>query len=168
MNPELSASPLYFLQEDIYLLPEDRDNYLQRPQLPPAVEETPAPEFKYMGDYKKKVLIISHYPEQDVMDATHLSALESTLKRIGLAVDDVAILNIAAHPGLNYDLLTTQLNPDKLIILGIEALPDAMPAVTINQVQEVNGKPILYTFSFGEMMGNKENTKQFWNQVKEF
>jgi hypothetical protein len=168
MTPDTTATLRYFLQEDMYLLPADRDYYLHRPELPAAEEQTPEPEFKYTGGYKKAFLIISYYPEHDSMEPDHLTALESTLKRINLSMDDVAILNLASHRDYNYELMKKHLQPVKMVILGQHALPDEAPFITLNEPQTVSDVQLLYTFGFNEMMGNKENTKLFWNEIKQF
>ncbi|GAB2697685.1 hypothetical protein GCM10027037_22260 [Mucilaginibacter koreensis] len=168
MTPDTTATLRYFLPEDLYLLPADREFYLHRPEQPAAEEQTPEPEFKYMGGYKKAFLIIAHYPEHEHMEPAHLTALESTLKRINLSLDEVAILNLATHSDVNYELFLKHLQPQKMVMLGQYALPAEAPFVTLNQPQVVNEVQLLYTFSFNEMMGNKENTKLFWNEIKQF
>ncbi len=168
MNAHRLADLRYLLQEDVYLLSADREVYLHRPEPQVTPPETPEIAFKYMGDYKNAFLILTHYPEHEHIEPSHLAALESTLKRIGLTPAEAGILNMAAHQAVNYETLTEHLKPKKLIILGTAALPGEAPFVTLNQPQQAGDIQVLYTFSFGEMMGHKENTKLFWNQIKQF
>ena len=167
MTPDTAATLRYFLQEDIFMLPADHDFYLHRTELPAVEEQTLEPEFKYTGNYKKAFLIVSHYPEHEYMEPAHLNALESTLKRLGLSLDDVALLNLAGHEGVNYEITIKHLQPQKVVMLGQAALLNGAPAVTLNQLQAADGIQLLHTFSFNEMVGNKENTKLFWNEIKQ-
>src|ERR1700722_13021835 len=103
MNVENPLAYSFILQDDIYLLDADKQSLKKKEQPLPEtvlvketpestlVKETPEPIFKYLGSYKKQYLIIAHYPDSDFMAETHLTALESTLKRLGYALDDTAI-----------------------------------------------------------------------------
>nr|WP_213490287.1 hypothetical protein [Mucilaginibacter sp. Bleaf8] len=130
--------------------------------------KTPKREFKYLGSNKKHFLVICHYPQEQFMADAHLKALESTLSRISFTQDDIALLNIATCAGTDFKQLTSFFSPEKLLILGAQARPANFPEVALNAVQTINDCIALYTFGFDEMMGHKENTKAFWNQIKTF
>lgn len=167
MIPEPSSLLRYLIQEDIYLLPADREFY-SRPASP-VVDETPELVLKYLGDYKKEFLIITYYPEHEHMEPTHQAALVNTLQRLQLELEHVGILNKATHPEADFSVLIEKLNPQKLMILGTEAMPaDAPSAMVLNELSQLNTAKALYTFSFNEMMGNKDKTKIFWNLIKQF
>ncbi len=166
----------YFLPEELYLLKADKDFYSNpaaRVEEPPAEQptttaiETPAPVFKYKGGNQKNFLIITHYPGTDFIAEAHLTPLTSTLGRLMFTTDDTAIVNISHYPNHTWNQLLDYFKPQKLMVLGKAALPNDMPALPFNEVTETpEGYRALYTFGFDEMMGQKDNTKIFWNQIK--
>jgi len=173
--PDKSLAELRaILQDDIYLLPADKAFYSQPPapsepeHLPPVVEETPVASFKYAGDNQKKFLVLSHYPADEAMPEAHLTALQSTLARIQYHMADIALVNLAAQTDTTWPLIQTYFEPQKILILGADSLPAGLTGLRLNEPVPVNNVMVLYTFSFTEMMGNKENTKLFWNQIKTF
>jgi hypothetical protein len=166
----------YFLPEELYLFEADKAFYSQ--PVPPVEEptavqsaatpiETPAPVFKYKGSNQKNFLILTHYPGTDFISEVHFAALTSTLGRLNFTTEDTAIVNINHYPDYVWNQLSEYFKPQKLMVLGQAALPDGMPAIPLNEIIELSGGlRALYTFNFEEMMGQKENTKIFWNQIK--
>lgn len=140
------------------------------PEATPSVAEhtTLTPAFEYRGGNQKHFLVIGHYPQEQWMADAHLKALESTLSRINFTADDVALLNLATCRDTDFKQITDYFKPGKLLILGALARPANLPDLPLNAVQTINGCIALYTYSFDEMMGHKENTKAFWNQIKTF
>jgi len=169
MNVENPLAYSFILQDDIYLLPADKQA-LQKKE-PPAPEsvvakETPEPVFTYLGGHKKQYLIITYYPESDFMADAHLTALESTLKRLGHELDDTAIFNLANYPEAQFQQIIDFFKPKKMLILGNYALPPAMRPVDQNKPQPVGNIRTLFSFSFNEMMDSMENKKAFWEAMK--
>jgi hypothetical protein len=183
----------YFLQDELYLLKADKDIYRNAEtaqpaatevtvkdaatatEVPPAIaptppvtEQTPATTFKYLGSNQKSFLVLTHYPAEQFIAEAHLTALLNTITRLNFSQDDVAIINLSAYPEVSWPQLADFFKPAKLLVLGTAALPAQMPNLPQNQVQQLDACHALYTFSFDEMMGNKENTKAFWNQIKTF
>ena len=132
-----------------------------------AATET-APTFKHLGNNQKNFLILAYYPAEEFMAQAHLTALLNTITRLNFSQDDVAIVNLSQYPGASWPQLLEFFKPVKLLILGNAALPAQMPNLPQNAVQQIDACQALYTFSFDEMMGNKENTKAFWNQIKTY
>lgn len=189
MNIDNPAALHFIMQDDIFLLKREREQYAERAVAEavamhatentetPVAEAKPitpvlqqpakqAPGIKYRGTNKSGYVILVHYPAFEWMHDAHLTALENTLKRKGIDPSDVAIINMALHGNLHYEEITTQLKPQKLLLMGKEALPVSIAAVTPNQLQQLPGCTALYTFSFGEMMDSNENKKIFWEQMK--
>lgn len=194
MKLEIPLAQLrYFLQDDLYLLNTDKEAYNNpQPQhnltvegLPvaatpapvsnaaptppaPVIDETPAITFKYSGGNQKRFLVLCNYPAAQFMADAHLTALLNTVTRLNFTQQDLAIVNLFNYPAATYQELLEFFNPAKLLVLGAAALPAGLPNINLNQVQTIAKCQALYTFSFDEMMGNKDNTKAFWNQIKTF
>jgi hypothetical protein len=174
----------HFLQDDIYLLKADKDVYANpqansstatlntaaaAPVQPPVVtEQTPVLQFKYLGGNQKNFLVLCCYADAEFIASAHLTALISTITRINYSQDDIAIVNLINYPKTTWPELVSYFGPKKLLVLGSKALPATLPKLNQNEAQHLDECQALYTFSFDEMMGNKENTKAFWNQIKTF
>ncbi len=154
----------FILQDDLYLLEEDKHNY-NNVTAPLLQIETPQVNFNYLGANKKNFLILVNYPEHEFIAEDHLTALESILNRKGYSREDVAIFNIAKIT-TEYELLTAYFKPQILLILGQQSIPAGMKQPTFNLRESNDGVNVLYTFSFDAMMTNTDNKKAFWEQMK--
>jgi hypothetical protein len=173
MNIENPLAYSFILQDDVYLLDADKRAIKKnQPQVPEVIveKETPKPEFRYLGGHKKQYLIITHYADADFIALDHLTALESTLKRLGYGLDDTAIFNLANYPDAQFQQIIDFFKPQKMLIMGNYAMPPTMGAVNRNKPQPTGNINIrtLFTFSFKEMMDNSENKKEFWEAMKLF
>lgn len=128
--------------------------------------QTPVITFNYSGGNQKKFLVLVHYPTADFMATEHLAALNGTLARINYMPDDIAIVNMAKAEVKEWAAISKFFAPQKLLVLGAKAMPAAVPALQINTIQNAGTTATLYTFGFDEMMGNKDNTRIFWNLIK--
>ena len=176
MRIENPAAFSFILQDDLYLLKNEKPVQpaaeipaaAPEPVLPtPAIiTETPLVDFNYLGQHKKHYLILVFYPGLECMPTPYLTALENTLKRLGAALDDVAVLNRANYQDTAFEQLSAFFKPEKLLILGQNALPAGLSSPKLNQQAHVNNARVLFTFSFDEMMGNNDHKKIFWEQMK--
>ncbi|HEY4194366.1 MAG TPA: hypothetical protein VGM63_02445 [Mucilaginibacter sp.] len=154
----------FILQDDIYLLDEDKRDDDQIPAHQPPIE-TPQVNFNYLGANKKNFLVLVHYPAHEYIPDDHLTALESVLTRKGYSRDDVAILN-TAKTDAGYEALTAYFKPGKMVILGEASIPSGIKPPKFNQLESSNGLDVLYTYSFDAMMTSVDNKKAFWDQMK--
>jgi hypothetical protein len=132
----------------------------------PAAIETPAAAFNYMGGFGQKFLVIVSYPDYDVMEPAHLNALESTIKRKEMSLDDVAIFNIGKYPGTDIKAIGRFFKPKRMLLLGKESFPQALAEPVFNQLTTLGTCQLLSSYSFNEMMGDKALVKAFWEQMK--
>jgi len=139
---------------------------VQIPAMPEPTTQTPMSAFKYLGGFGKQFLVLVNYPAHEFMDDAHLNALEATLGRIGFTRADIAIFNLHQHAGKTYAEIREHFKPERTLIMGADALPHGLKQPPTNQVIRAGNRSLLYTFSFTDMLGNKENTRAFWEQVK--
>jgi hypothetical protein len=184
----------FILQDELYLLKSDKPMYENRTVAEPEIEDivniapiagepisvlkqaepaTPVLEvktqpvsFNYLGKNQKRFLVLVHYPETDFIDDSHLTALTNIIKRKDLSIDDIAILNLARHAGVQYDELLSFFKPIKLLVLGKAAIPQGIAPLALNVPGPLGDIAGLYSFAFGEMMDNVEYKKAFWEQMK--
>ncbi len=173
------------MQDDLFFLNTDKNLYANKviaDEIPVAETVITAPvaispvveiaaiekldEFKYHGKNNRNFLILVHYPTLEFIHETHLTALENILKRKGFEIDDVAIFNTAKHDGVNLETLSAYFKPQKMLVLGKNALPQGISPLALNLPQQITGFATLYSFSFDEMMDNNDYKKAFWEQMK--
>jgi hypothetical protein len=183
----------FILQDELYLLNTDKSLYENIVMAAPIAEEAtpiiteampiarqPEPviaalqpevktlpvSFNYLGKNLKNFLVLVHYPDLDFIDEPHLTALINIIKRKELAIDDLAIVNLAKQVNTHYDELIKFFKPAKLLVLGNKALPQGIPPLVLNTPKSLGGSTSLYSFAFGEMMESTDNKKAFWEQMK--
>jgi len=100
------------------------------------------------------------------MDEKHLAALTNTLQRKQLSLDDVAIINLAQHPGATAKQIHAFFKPVRLLILGKQGILPGWDTLVFNQLLEKNGFKALLTDSFADMMADRDKAKTFWEQMK--
>ena len=164
MKIETPAALRFIMQDDIYLLPADKAKPPSKPT--ETILKTPKIDFNYLGKNNKKFLVVTHYTNHEFIADDHLTALENILKRKEHALEDVAIFNLANHADADFEQLHNYFNPQKILLLGENALPANMEALVFNQPQNIAQTMVLYSFSFDDMMNDVANKKAFWEQMK--
>ncbi|MGI4729182.1 MAG: hypothetical protein ACRYGB_11475 [Janthinobacterium lividum] len=154
----LMNDDLYLSQADLFL--ENTIPVLAEPE--PILSEPAAPEIQFLGKNQQHFLILTNAPIQE----NHLKALESTLLRKQLTLDDVALLDFSVQNTLTFQQLDASFMPQKLVLFGLKPETLDLAEVEFNQVKSVDHMQVLHTYSFEEMLGNKEKTKAFWEPMK--
>ena len=162
MKVEHPAAFRFIINEDIYLLPHDKE---QQSKKVVKVAETTLFSFNYQGKNIKNFLILTHYDDQEFINSAHFTALESILSRKGYQPEDVAILNIARN-NADLEAIVMHFAPERLLVLGAKAVPNGMTEPQFNTIITTTPYRILYSFSFDDMMDNKANKLAFWEQMK--
>ena len=180
----------FLMQDDLFFLKKDRAMYAEQAAavesvvaeavaVVPTVEDLPVmaaepeaqtsvPTFNYLGKGDKNFLILVNYPDLEFIAEAHLTALENILKRKGLAMDDVVILNMARHTEHNFETVTGHFKPEKILLLGKSSWPQGVASLNLNQPKTIGNRTALFSFSFDEMMDNNNHKKAFWDQMKTF
>ena len=77
MKVEDPSALRFILQDELYLLEEDKPNYItdsNRIAAPEPQIETPQITFNYLGSNKKNLLVLVHYPAHGFIAEDHLTA----------------------------------------------------------------------------------------------
>lgn len=156
----------YILSDDLYLLNSDKHQFTGVASKE-EITALPALNLNYFGGNKKNFLVIVHYVDATFINEQHLSALESTLKRLNFGLDDVAIFNISGNDEIMFQAVADFFKPQKLLILGKETLLPGNEPLPFNNITTLANCRTLHTFSFSQMMDNTENKKTFWEQMKQ-
>jgi hypothetical protein len=156
----------FIMQDDIYLRDEDKVRAIGPAASALFVGIKPV-QFKYLGGYSTKFLVIVHYPDHEFIATNHLEALGNILKRLGFDTNDIAILNLANHNEVIFSDVMDFFKPEKLLLLGESALPAGIETLTLNVTKQVNSCNTLFSYNFSEMMDNLADKKAFWEQMKQ-
>ena len=165
MKVEDTHALRFILQDELYLLDEDKSIYSSAPIQQPEIQ-TQQPVFNYLGLNKKNFLVLVSYEEHEFMKDEHLAALESVLGRIGFTRDDVAILNLGKAGEVTHREIMAYFDPKIVVILGKMAIPGGMDNLKFNNIETYGSTKAFYTFSFDEMMADVTHKKAFWEQMK--
>ena len=167
----------FIMQDELYLLDNEKELHALTPPAVPIVSETseivlPVIEtkpfsFNYYGANNKAFLIVVHYNDAEFMADTHLTALTAVLARLQYTIEDVAIFNLANYMDAAFDALLSYFKPQKLLFLGEKSLPTGLGAISQNKPKKIESIPLLFSFSFDEMMSDNEKKKAFWEQMKQ-
>jgi hypothetical protein len=171
MIAEHATALRILMNDDLYLTTNDRLH--ETVPIPVTVVEEPAPiiltekpivipEFKYIGKNLKDFLVLT----DEAVQEKHLKALESTLLRKQMSLDDVAVVDYSAYNSFNFQQLNTSFMAQKVVSFGLKPEQLNLPEAAFNHINTYPDYQILYTFSFTEMLGDKEKTKAFWEPMK--
>lgn len=119
-------------------------------------------KFDFLGKNLKNFLVLTNEPLQE----NHLKALENTLTRKQMALEDIAAVNFSAYNGITFKQLNASFMPQKMVCFGLKPAVLGLPEINLNQIINYADCQILCTSSFNEMLGNKEKTKAFWESMK--
>jgi len=163
-----AAALRILMNEDLYLTKNDL--VWEEKPVETIVPEEPVvelakkikPEFNFIGKNLKNFLILTNQKLND----NQLTALENTLARKQMSFDDVAIVDFSAYPNINMEDLNASFMPQKLVCFGLKPEDLNLPETKINRISILPDLQILYTYSFPEMLGNKEKIKAFWEVMK--
>lgn len=166
MTTENGTALQILMNDDLYLTQADlQQESFVAALVEPAIiisEEKVTQKIEFIGKNLQNFLILTEGLIQD----NHLKALESTLLRKQLSLDDVVIVNFSAQDNLDFEELNASFMPQKLVLFGLNPETINLPKTELNQLTSFDNCRILYTYSFDEMLGNKEKTKAFWEPMK--
>jgi len=119
--------------------------------------------WKYLGDYKKNILIIVHYNDLPYLPDEQLNFLSSILNACKLSLGDVAVLNVANHSPVSYKNILEKFKSSFIILLGLTPEEFEMPlSFPEFQVQSFNSCTFLHTPALETLEGDKVLKSKLW------
>ncbi|OAQ38648.1 hypothetical protein A5893_14680 [Pedobacter psychrophilus] len=164
------------LKEEILVVKEPSEKYN------PKSEETIAPilsntlikdevvklDYKYLGDNNKYVLIIVNEPNFDFLNKKDLTFLTKILGAKKLEINDVAIINLAKYPSLDFNDLKSFFGFSKLITFGINPKILKVDGSVPNKKFMFKDIAILGTWDLYKLDEDVKKKTTFWNELKTF
>lgn len=162
------------MTEDLYILPEPAKEVRMPDEKPAALiiqkeaEQVKAKEFSYTGENNKYFLVLFEDPARKEISSQHKETLLKIMSAKGLELRDLAILNIAQYPGLNFSELKEFFSCSKIALFGIDPQRISLPLMGANQAGKYLDVKVLPTFSIEEMNSDMVKKREFWNVMKGF
>ena len=114
-------------------------------------------EINFLGNNQKKIIILVNSEAAIYLPDDELNFLLGILTACKLSMADIALVNLAKNPDINYSFLTDQFKADKVFLFGLNAGAIALPLEFPHyQVQQFNNQVYLSSVSLNEMQVNKE------------
>lgn len=130
-------------------------------------KDAKAVSWKYLGEYKKNILIIVRYNDVPYLSNVQLNFLTSVLNACKLNLGDVAIVNIANAPFALYKDVQDKFKSSFTILLGLTPEEFEMPlSFPEFQVQAFNNCTFLYTPGLEVLETDKVLKSKLWVCLK--
>jgi len=129
--------------------------------------DTKAVNWRYLGEYKKSILIIVRYNNVPYVPNAQLNFLTSVLSACKLNLGDVAIFNVANGPSPLYKDLQEKFKSAFIILLGLTPQDFEMPLNFPEfQVQAFNNCTFLHTPVLEVLETDKVLKSKLWVCLK--
>ena len=129
--------------------------------------DTNAVRWKYLGEYKKNILIIVRYNDVPYVPNEQLNFLTTILNACKLNLGDVAILNTANSPSASYKDLQEKFKSSFTILLGLTPEEFEMPLNFPEfQVQPFNNCTFLHAPMLEVLEADKVLKSKLWVCLK--
>ena len=120
-----------------------------------------------LGKNLKKIILIVRNNEAVFLTDEELNFLLGILSACKLNMDDVGILNLAKNKNTGYEMISKQLNAEKLFLFGVEPgdinLPLAFPHY---QAQQFKNQLYLSAPALSSLQNDKAEKTKLWNCLK--
>jgi hypothetical protein len=127
-----------------------------------------AKEMNFFGGYKQQVILLVNNPDAAFVSDQELSFLSGILNACKLTLEDIAILNIAKTPAINYKQITEKYKPRIIMMFGVEpailGLPFVMPEF---QRQSYNNQVYLSAPALPVLENNKDLKRKLWTALQQ-
>jgi hypothetical protein len=139
--------------------------------LPKAAEKpvTEIAPFKFMGENKKEVLILTEDKNQEYISDTDAILLGKILTAVGLTLNDVALVNIASYQNLDWMKLRTEVKYRYMIAFTPSAaLLHKNLQIPLYTTKRTNTLDFLISDTLASLEQSIEQKKKLWGNLKGF
>jgi len=120
-------------------------------------------QWKYLGENKKKVLIVVYYDEIVHIPDAQLAFLTNLLSACKLNLGDTAILNFRHYTSADFNSIISYFETKTVFLFGIEPESFGLPILFPQfQVQSFNNSTYLFTPSLQEIENDKVLKSKLW------
>ena len=131
------------------------------------VRESNAVAWKYLGEYKKNILIVVRYKNVPYLPNDRLNFLTSVLSACKLSLEDVAIFNITSGPSTLYKDVQEKFKSNFTLLIGLTPEEFEMPVSFPEfQVQPFNNCTFLHIPAIEVLETDKVLKSKLWVCLK--
>ena len=124
-------------------------------------------KFTFLGNNQKNIVFIVDHKEAIYLPDEELSFLMDILTACRLSMADIALLNLAVNPALDYTAINSELKAEKVICFGIATPALQLPIQFPNyQVQHYNNQVYLASPSLTVLQDDKAEKTKLWTCLK--
>lgn len=121
------------------------------------------PQWKYLGENRKKVLIIVNYPDVVHIPDKQLGFLTNLLSACKLNLGDIALLNFHFYTAKDFNGILSYFAPQTVLLFGVEPADFGMPLLFPQfQVQPFKESVYLFAPTLQETEPDKILKSKLW------
>lgn len=169
-----------FFTDDIYLVKEP--DALQHAKLQeetslagkvmvqesgPVVLETTVPEFKFLGNNKRSILILVNDHENDVSDEKGRELLRKIVKSVNLTADDFALLNYSGYPNVSFNQLQARFSSVIVFAFGVSPKHLGLNDHPENIMVTEGAVKLIFSAELRKLEEDQNSKKVLWGSLKQ-
>jgi DNA polymerase III psi subunit len=135
---------------------------------PESIKEIPAKTItNSLGENKGNILFLVNNDQNKFLADDEMKLLSDLLTACKISMADIALVNYHQHSELNYQELSHQFQPKKILIFGVTASELELPfAIPFFQIQKFQEQLYMVSPSLSDFLNNKELKMLLWNSLK--
>jgi hypothetical protein len=146
---------------------EKKDLPTLKQSLPQLKNDPTADERKYLGENKKKSLVVVRYADAAHLPDKQLSFLTKLLAACNLHIGDVAIFNFQDHDSTQFNEILNYFNPKSVLLFAVKPAEFGMPMNFPDfQVQAYKGAVFVASPSLETIEPDKDLKGKLWGCLK--
>ena len=133
----------------------------------PGLDAAETKRISFLGSNQKKIILLVNDAQAIYLPDEELNFLLGILTACKLSMADIALVNIAKTPELDYVVIAEQLKAEKIILFGLQAAALQLPLQFPHyQIQQYNNQVYLSAASLADLQKDKEEKMKLWNCLK--
>lgn len=132
-----------------------------------AAEPAPIAKIDSLGTNAQRICILVYDENAIFLQEDQLQFLIGILTACSLSMADIALVNVARQPGINYKDLGAQFEAEKVFMFGLSPQSIELPlAFPDYQVQSYNNQVYLSAPQLSALQTDKAEKLKLWNCLK--
>ena len=134
-----------------------------------AVSKTAGPgKLSFLGDNGQRIAIIVNDAGSIYLPDNELNFLLGILSACKLSMADVALMNYAKNPSVNYTMISEELSSEKIFLFGVDPVTIGLPMqFPHHQVQKYNSQVYLSSPALKVLENDKAEKTKLWGCLKQ-
>lgn len=133
----------------------------------PALEKPAALSFQFLGQNKKKILILVNDADHEVSDEAGRELLRKIVKSIHLTASDFALLNYAKYPKTSFIDLQQHFSSVLVFAFGVSAEDLQLPSHPENKIVMEGDVRVIFSGELRKLEQDPGGKKTLWGSLKQ-